>query len=50
MYKLSESVEFLEIEPMGAKLWPFEGGGRLSPFFFRIFEPEDSLLGMSPIK
>ena len=30
MYKLSESVEFFEIEHMGAKLWPFEGGGRLT--------------------
>ena len=27
MYKLSESVEFFEIESTGTKLWPFEGGG-----------------------
>ena len=27
MYKLSESVEFFEIEHKGPKLWPFEGGG-----------------------
>ena len=27
MYKLSESVEILEIEHTWTKLWPFEGGG-----------------------
>ena len=27
MYKLSESVEFLEIEHNWTKLWPSEGGG-----------------------
>ena len=27
MYKLSESVEFFEIEHTWTKLWPFKGGG-----------------------